>query len=403
MLNNQAIILIPGFGFNDGDFTLYFLGKLKENLDDKQNKWEGYESLNKNDFDIKRFKYNNIIIDVYEASWNDIVSAHSRQNLLIQLSLSLNLLFYWSFSSVWQLIFKFPRLIIQFIIAIAILLCWQLSTILLIISSIIVFFKSTTIEITSFLYLNQLMNLIGHHQISDSNLIEIGIYIWILSSAILILLPFSINEIIDPIFFLKDYLEKDILKYRVRDKILKIIDAVLLDSSYSKITIISHSFGVYIGADVLASLSEKYNKKQVNYLTFGNNLMFLSGKRKHLISDTIRNCITTLEAINDESRTHWTEYYYHLDFICSKIFCSTIDNNRENLKQYSINYSPKLLSKSRSNPILGIFLLSIHFLKGFFGFYHYVYFDKEVFLPHHKEPLMKAILDKHIVASDTKS
>ncbi|MDJ0553569.1 MAG: hypothetical protein QNJ68_03835 [Microcoleaceae cyanobacterium MO_207.B10] len=132
--------------------------------------------------------------------------------------------------------------------------------------------------------------------------------VWVIVSIILTFYP--IEPIIDIFYFVTKYLILNAdginIRSKIRHRVIPVIDDVL--ANYQQVTIVSHSFGVIIGTDILADYQ---NNKSLNYLTLGGVLKILSYKSRWILKEIEKCC-------NNQILLSWTDYYSQKDWFAAK-------------------------------------------------------------------------------------
>ena len=175
-------------------------------------------------------------------------------------------------------------------------------------------------------------------------LIIFFIILWIIG----IVFNSSFQRILELSNFTSNYCQNKFLRRRIRLKLLKTINHIMLDSSYKNVVIITHSFGTLLGAELLANYS--FSKK-ISFISLGNVLGVVGIRYFNLIDNIIKKI----------QEYEWTDYYACFDLVATKMPKS----NRTNLIQKTLKC--KL-----------IYLLD--FLGLISGKYHLVYFLEEAYV-----------------------
>jgi hypothetical protein len=191
----------------------------------------------------------------------------------------------------------------------------------------------------------------------------ISVLFWIVSVLCFPLITFSLEKA----QFVKEYLESEFLRIKIRNKVLKVLNAAIVNQAYTEVTIISHSFGVLIGADSIGHALSSSNKS-IKFISLGNSLSFLSRKKYKLTTGIIEKCIGNLKKLNKNQPTipYWIDYRAEFDWLSNQI---------ENLLN-----SPRLAEIVDTIEVKEVYSKKIESLKKIGGLYHLVYFQDESYL-----------------------
>ncbi|MEA5534018.1 hypothetical protein [Crocosphaera sp. XPORK-15E] len=371
----KAVIFIPGFKYHG--LSNFLLDKIQR----KYKFFQAYRELTQDNLQIKQVELTTCILDIYEVDWTEDIPKISSNNLQ-KLFLSIWLLGYWTFSRIWSTFRNSPLLVIYSLLSLIILIIWIIANTLLLIIILINFTGQTSVAFLSI--------------ISDNILDFINsLYLWCLKSTwiniqwfawglvIAWLFSFSISEPInlglELSHFTKEYLKSNPLRISVRNRVLSILNPILSNQDYDEIIIIAHSFGVVIGAESLGHTLLSC-PKPVKFISFGNNLVFLSKKESKLIENIVSKCLANLIELNSTNQldTHyWIDYWAEFDWFCTKIPLKLFkkshlsnDTIRTRFQRNKVFY--------RINNILNLFT----------GKYHLIYFEDESYVKNNQgEPI----------------
>ena len=273
----EAIVFVPGFSLREKEDSLYKLGKIFENFGAEEVK-----SFEKNNCGVKQFKVENRFINVYEAYWQDLVEDTTKIALTDKVPRGIGTLRYWTFSGIYRAIRESQLLILYFTVFLLVLVCWYLFTLLLIFSQVV---KEVDIE-----FLKGFKPIIG--------------WVWLVNTFLVGILP--VNEAATLADFCKNYFENGFTEYKINKRVSDVLDLVL-EESYSEITVVGYSIGAVIASKSLANLSKA---NHIRYITLGSPLKFFSLKsskvNRHL-SEVVNSCKNNIE--------EWIEYYSSQDLV----------------------------------------------------------------------------------------
>lgn len=300
----EAIIFIPGLSGFEKDYALNLLSLgLTEQLQGVkvqeigEAKIEGHSGKKFSvSVDVEHVKY----VDIYEVYWTDFLNRLSQKELREKVFRGIYLLIDWVFSKTWLSLFEAPALFFSLIGTLILMVLW--------------YYGIVAIALTA---IQQNPNLLGFSlpekwpEFLGSLGKQMGGWtVWLIISAIISFIP--VNRIIDIIDFVSRYLDEDFegksIRAKIRNRVLETLEDVINQNVYDRVTIVSHSLGVVIGTDLLASY---HPAKPIRYISWGGPLTVLSYKAKW-IDKKIENCL------NNENLTIWIDCYSDQDWICTK-------------------------------------------------------------------------------------
>ena len=402
--NKIAIILIPGFR------SKHLFDEIWNNLPKIENikSFELFQSKDSHNIVTLKFPNNKQSLHIYEIDWDEVTYNKNFDNQFYQLYLSFKVLFnlfinllktirnliYFSFKSerkrYWSTfcqVCKAPMLPFLFC-GIPVLSIYLLLVNLVVFSSIISKLLTDTIDCKNISNVGSVgCNIIEapKYFITQANFIleqlsrcfsklivcilpmcdaealektkivlsTILIIIWIIGIGFNSLF----SRLLELYEFTNNYCQDELLRIKIRQKILKTVNFVFLDPSYKDIVIITHSFGTLLGTELLANTpisSEK--EKNIKFISLGNILA--------VVGITYFSFIN--EIINKNNREYeWTDYYACFDLVATKI-----PKSKRRVAQEIVKYKceKKLLSL-----ITGLLSLIT-------GKYHLVYFMQRAYV-----------------------
>lgn len=310
--NHEAIIFIPGFyaGQKNKYLDDYLLLGLTTRLEGRQ------LELTQEDVKIqgqsgKRLLYSAAegekkYIDIYEAYWHDLIDPLSGKSIKDQVIKGIFILFYWLFSGIWRMAKKSRILLFQLLVLLLLNVLW--------------YYGNLTVALTT---IGQNPNAFGVQIPSDwaTQLAEIGRFlgswkVWIITSLILSFSPVPISNLVDLTDFTARYLQDETqagiggVRDKIRQRVEVILNDVLKQNEYERITVLSHSFAVLIGIDLLADYQPKM-KKPIRYISMGGAIELLS-YRSAWVSEETTKCL------NNPALLNWRDYYSDQDWLCTK-------------------------------------------------------------------------------------
>ncbi|MCU0536794.1 MAG: hypothetical protein MUD14_23140 [Hydrococcus sp. Prado102] len=318
--SKKAIILIPGF--YRGLYNLV-LDKLQK----EENGFQSWEELKtKDDLAIGQIKLEQCLVDIYNLDYSEEISRISF-NEWINLFSSIGLLFYWlNPDRTWlksrkkQNFLDYKTLAWGLLVPSLIFIFWYGLTLSVLLVSLADTLNGSSINFLAVIAadIKCFFNSIFPREPNfwQHLLLAILVLFWIGSVLFFPAIAFGI-EIAK---FAKNYLESEDLRIKMRNRALKVLNAVVLDPDYTEAIVIAHSFGVLIGADAIGSaLSSSH--KSIKFISLGNNLAFLSRKKSKLITVTIQKCVDRLKKINNNQGKipYWIDYWSEFDWLCTQI------------------------------------------------------------------------------------
>jgi SHS2 domain-containing protein len=318
--SKKAIILIPGF--YRGLYNLVLDKLQKEETGFKS--WE--ELQTKDDLTSGQIKLEKCLVDIYNLDYSEEISRISF-NEWINLFSSIGLLFYWlKPDATWlksrkkQNFLNYKTLAWGLLVPSLVFICWYSLTLSVLLVSLADSLNDSSINFLAVIaadikcFFNSIFPREPNYW--QHLLLAILVLFWILSVLFFPAIAFGI-EIAK---FAKKYLESEDLRIKIRNRVLKVLNAVILDSDYTEAVVIAHSFGVLIGADAIGSALSS-SDKSIKFISLGNNLAFLSRKKSKLITGTIQKCVGRLKKINkNQGETpYWIDYWAEFDWLCTRI------------------------------------------------------------------------------------
>lgn len=309
----EAVIFIPPFIEEQKNLYLedYLLLGLTTRLEGRQ------VELSREEVKIqgqsgKRLTYESIAtgeiktIDIYEAYWNDLIDPLSKKNAKDQAIKGIFLFIYWLFSGVWQMARKSRILLFQALIFLLLNVLWYYGSVVLALTSIGQNPSAFGLQLPS--DLADQMAAIGR---------SLGGWkIWAATSFLLSLLPIPISSLVDLTDFTARYLQDETqagiggVRDRIRRRVEGILNDVIQEDAYERITVLAHSFGVIIGIDLLADYHPKV-KKPIRFISMGGSVEFLSYRSSWVLEESAR-------CLNNPALSHWGDYYSDQDWLCTK-------------------------------------------------------------------------------------
>lgn len=310
--SQEAIIFVPAFDAKEKDYYInHFLAiGLANRLDDyrvylepNEVKISGQTGRRFTAESISKAKRN---IDIYEIYWRDLIDDINDKSIRYKVFRGFYLLFYWISAS-----FKIGRIsklfFLQILGVLLLITAWEYSTVTLALTAIgddpsaLGFRLPDELAIT----LSELGKTFG------------GWQLWLVTGALLSLLPVPANMLINLLDFIVRYTEDDAeiglgsLRDRVRARLASVLDDALNESKYDKITVLSHSLGTVLAVDLLADYRHSSSKK-INFITLGSPLKSLASV-SNWIFEEIAKCL------NNEFVENWHDFYSGQDWLCTKV------------------------------------------------------------------------------------
>jgi len=311
--NKEAFILIPGLDSNEKNANRHRLVTGFLNVPESARLEEMGESTVIGEAGV-RLKAtighsSEKIIDCYEANWWDLTVTKAEENSFKKMRQGFSLLKYWFFSRVWGTVFKSPYMTLSVVLSSLLLIMWYYGILVLAFTAI----GSNPDMIPSAATQNwgtELAQAIG-----KAGKVMGGWYIWAAASLLMGFLP--LNSLVRISSFTKRYLQNEPMedgvgvRDKIRNRVKETLDRILQDGSYSRVTILTHSFGTVVGVDILADY--KFDPdRSIRFVTIGSPLYFLS-YRSRWIDNEVKKCLA------NEFIDSWLDFYSDEDWLCSKI------------------------------------------------------------------------------------
>lgn len=125
--------------------------------------------------------------------------------------------------------------------------------------------------------------------------------------------------------FTRNYCQDELLRIKIRQKILKTVNLIFLDPTCKDVVIITHSFGALLGAELLANIPVPPDKN-IKFISLGN-ILAVVGIRYFFLIDKI---------IEKNQKYDWIDYYAWFDFVATKI-----PKFKKKLIQKTVKYKSK--------------------------------------------------------------
>jgi Putative serine esterase (DUF676) len=321
-VNQEAIIFIPGITAKEKDYYInHYLAIGLTNRLEKQRVYLEPEEVKISGHSGRRFTYETSlgikkIIDVYEIYWRDLIDDLNEKSIRDRVLRGIYLFLYWLVASIK--IGRMSRLFfVQILTILFLIIAWQYSTVTM-----------------ALIAIGNDPNALGFHVPSEmattlSNLGKTlgGWPIWIITSALLTILPIPANSLINLLDFVVRYAEDETekqlggLRDKLRYRLVSVLDDTLNESRYEKIKVLAHSFGTVLATDLLADYQHSSLKK-INFITLGSPLKMLASISSW-ISEEIVKCL------NNKFVEKWDDFYSEQDWLCTKVpISSEMENNK---------------------------------------------------------------------------
>lgn len=380
MVSKKAIILIPGFYSGLYDFVL-------DKLQKEENGFKSYEEIKtKDNSTIRQFNLEKCLVHIYELDYSEEI-AGLYLNEWVNLLFSISLLFYWlKPDRIWLAnekklnFFSYKTLAGGLLLPSLLFIYWYVFSLSFLLISIANILANSSVKLLLVIssdikwFFNNIF-FCTNDKISQHIFVWVLVFLWILS---ILFFPL-ITSGLEKAKFTKEYLESELLRIKIRNKVLKVLNAAIVNQDYTEVTIISHSFGVLIGADSIGHALSSSNKS-IKFISLGNNLSFLSRNKYNLITGIIKKCISNLRESNKNKINipYWIDYRSESDWLSTPIYdvlnyCLLADMIGIIIQEKKV-YSKK-----------------IECLRKIIGSYHIVYFQNESYLREDQNKNISAI------------
>ena len=311
MAEKKAVVFVPGF---DAKRQNYYLDKYLEpglltQVEDINVKLDP-ETVRIPGQTGKRFlcqlEGGEKTMDVYEVYWNDLVDRLSAKEVGQKLCRGVTIIVYW-FSEGWKIMKISPLFFAQTTIIIMLVLLWSFGIVVLVLAALA---DQTALKPIPLLqtYLDPVIDWATH---------GLGWQIWLLISALLAVLPISINLVIDFTDFFIAYLKNESsqgnppIRALLRKRIKEAVDNVISEGSYEHVTVLAHSLGGLIAPDFMADYHDQQGR-QLRFITWGSALESSSSATDWIESE-IKRCL------DNPNVERWDDFYSNQDWLCSKV------------------------------------------------------------------------------------
>ena len=301
---SEAIIFVPG---NDSKIKGQRLHELVEDLKNYNNvgqvkildKTELYGHESKR-LEVNTFDGKSKTVDIYEAFWSDLKPGFDQMKPHLKLIKGLSTCIYWLNPKIWRAANNNLSKILIMIFSGILLIFWYL---MVFITAIALLSKAEIHTQIDFIdqYLPIILSFVNE-KLGDTQSL---VYITVLTGFLPInrLGTISYNAMI--------YLKDEALRNRIRRRISDILfDIQNQPNNYTKVTLLSHSFGTVIGTHFISDLKLEGAKFKFHFITLGAALSFLK-QRTNWLRTTYDNCY------NNKFLEDWIDYYSLQDWLSS--------------------------------------------------------------------------------------
>jgi hypothetical protein len=288
-------------------------------------------------------------MDIYEVYWNDLVDRLSGKVIGQKLCRGFAIIIYW-FSEGWKIMKISPLFFVQTTIILILVLLWYFGIVVLVLAALA---DKTTIKSIPWLqtFFDPVIGWATH---------GLGGQIWLVITALLAVLPISINLVIDFTDFFITYLKNESyqgsppIRALLRKRIKQAVDNVISEGTYERITVLDHSLGGLIACDFMADYHDQQGRK-FRFITWGSALES-SSSATNWVKSEVKMCLDSPHV------ERWDDFYSNQDWLCSKV---PVPN---------VHWEPKLVSKHVS--------FKVSLLRQWSGESHMEYFFDPMVLRH---------------------
>ncbi|MEH1821131.1 MAG: hypothetical protein V7L31_18965 [Nostoc sp.] len=329
----EVIIFIPAFTSKEKDYYInHYLAIGLTNRLENQRIYLEAEEVKISGQTGRRFSCEDTdgmkkTVDIYEIYWKDLIDDLNDKSIREKVFRGIYLFFYWFFA-----LFKIGKVskifFLQILIILFLIIAWEYSTL--------------TIALTA---IGNDPNALGFNVPKDiaDTLGNLGKTfgswpIWLITSALLSILPIPANSLINLLDFMVRYAEDETqkelggLRDKLRHRLASALNDTLNETKYKKITVLAHSLGTVLATDLLADYKHSSLKK-INFITLGSPLKTLAS-----ISDWISEEV--VKCLNSESVEKWHDFYSDQDWLCTKVPISpAMENNKFKATSISLKVS----------------------------------------------------------------
>ena len=331
----EAIIFIPAFDSQEKDYYIdHYLAIGLTNRLENQKIYLEPEKIKISGQTGKSFFFEPTPdmkkrIDVYEIYWKDLVNDLNSKSIRHRVFRGVYLFFYWLFA-----FFKIGRMskifFLQMLSILFLVIAWEYSTVTMALVAI-----GNDPNALGFSLPKEMASALGKlGEVAGSW------KIWLITSALLSLLPIPANSLVNLLDFLTRYAEDETerglgsLRDRLRARAALVLDDVLNEAKYEKVTVLAHSLGTVLATDLLADYKHSSLKK-VTFITLGSPLKSLAS-----ISNWVPKEIT--KCLSNGFIERWYDFYSDQDWLCTKVPITSDMDNSNKFKGTSISLKVSL-------------------------------------------------------------
>ncbi|WP_257463357.1 hypothetical protein [Archangium lipolyticum] len=256
-------------------------------------------------------------LDVYEAYWGDLVTRLTQEHLVNRVGRGLRVLFYWLHPKVWAGLGKYKWLSFNMAVMLLLMTFWLYGGLTLLFSQ-----AGSDPQ-----FLGNLFGLMPGSTEAPSMAASLwgklvptlkdwgammgSLKAWVIASLVMGVLPVSM--VVDISDFTQRYLRNECaspkelgLRYRIRNRVRRVLQNVCESGQYERVTVVAHSFGVAIAVDILADYDSD-KKVPLRFISLAGPLELFS-RRAEWIQTEIDRC-----AVNSHVK-QWIDIYSSEDW-----------------------------------------------------------------------------------------
>lgn len=236
-------------------------------------------------------------VEIQEVYWSDLVPLLSQCGVVGKVLRGAGLLSFWAFNGrLWRSVVQAKYMTLSMILTLLLFLVWYATALLAGLEAV-----ASKPEVFGVSVLPVAVERWVEH--------IAGWQSWLIVSALLVFLPTT--EVLDISYGTKAYLQNlNGLAQKVRARLARAISSVEGREDYERITVVAHSFGSVVAAEVLADYTGPATDK-IRFVTLGGPLLVM-GARSPRVAEAARRLLNGMR-----SGGGWLDFYSHQDWLCT--------------------------------------------------------------------------------------
>lgn len=240
-------------------------------------------------------------VEIQEVYWSDLVPLLSQCGAVGKVVRGSGLLSFWVFSGrLWRSVVQAKYMTLSMILTLALFLVWYITALLAGLEAVASKPEVFGVQVIPERLQEFVENISGWQS-------------WLVVSALLVFLPTT--EVLDISYGTKSYLQNlNGLSQKVRARLARAINSVEGREDYERITVVAHSFGSVVAAEVLADYRGPAADR-IRFITLGGPLLVM-GARSPRVAEAARKLLNGMRVGGSRFRG-WLDFYSHQDWLCT--------------------------------------------------------------------------------------